>query len=377
VLYAGVMSGTSLDGVDVAVVQLDGDEEQPNHAELIGFRTVPYEAAFRDRLLGVLEGGGPAELCELNFALGRRFAEAVDTCFSDLGISPGDVAAIGSHGQTLWHAPPGELPGSTLQLGEAAVIAESLGVPVVADLRVRDVAAGGQGAPLTPYFDRLLLSSPTRARAIQNIGGMANVTWLPASDRASSGPGPIAFDTGPGVALIDEAVRVLTAGDLPFDRDGEVASEGVVLEEPLAEWLTDPFFQLPPPRSTGRERFGGVRLRGWLERYSDRRREDLVATLTELTVRTIVGGYRLAELDPDEVCMCGGGARNPDLLRRLDRLLPDVSLRPLEELGWDGDAREAAAFALLARQHHLRIRVDLSWATGALGARILGKWVPA
>jgi anhydro-N-acetylmuramic acid kinase len=150
-----------------------------------------------------------------------------------------------------------------------------------------------------------------------------------------------------------------------------------VLEDALVEWLEDPFFELPPPRSTGRERFGSPRLHGWLEGHSDGRGNDLIATLTELTARTIADAYGLAGLDPDEVCMCGGGARNPELLRRLARLLPDVPLLPLEQLGWDGDAREAAAFALLARQHHLGIPVDLSWATGAAGARMLGKWVPA
>lgn len=376
-LYAGVMSGTSLDGVDVALVRFDGREERPSHAELIGFRTFPYDAGFRRRLLDALETGGAATLCELNFALGRRFSEAVATALGELGIPAPDVGAIGSHGQTIWHAPPEDGPGSTLQLGEAAVMAENLGVPVVADLRVRDVAAGGHGAPLTPYFDRLMLSSPAHARAIQNIGGMANVTWLPATDEPGVGPGAIAFDTGPGVALIDGAVRLLTGGERLFDRDGESARAGAVLEEALAEWLADPFFEAPPPKSTGRERFGGARLEDWLERHSGARAEDLVASLTDLTARTIAGAYRLAKLAPQEVYLCGGGAKNPELVRRLDRLLPDASLRPLDELGWDGDAREAAAFALLARQHHLGIAVDLGWATGAPGPRILGKWVPA
>jgi anhydro-N-acetylmuramic acid kinase len=375
-LYAGVMSGTSLDGVDVAVAELTGEEESPNEASLVGFRTVPYGESFRDRLAVAVEGARADEICRLNFALGRRLAEAVEITLADLALAPGALVAIGSHGQTIWHDPPVDAAGSTLQLGEPAVMAEILGIPVVADFRVRDMAAGGHGAPLTPYFDWLLLSSPTVSRVVQNIGGMANVTWLPAPDEARRGD-RIAFDTGPGVALIDQAVRELTAGEEAYDRDGERAARGRVLDGPLGEWLEDPFFRLSPPRSTGRERFGAPRLRAWLERNSEQRDEDLIATLTELTARTVAGGYRLAELEPREAYLCGGGARNPSIRERLQRLLPDVSILPLDALGWDGDAREAAAFALLARQHHLGIPIDLGWATGAPGARILGKWVPA
>ncbi len=374
-LYAGVMSGTSLDGVDVAVLELTGEGERPDRASMVGFRTAPYGAAFRDRLASATEGARAPELCRLNFELGRRFAEAVELTLAELGLGPEALTAIGSHGQTIWHDPAVEGPGSTLQIGEAAVMAELLGIPVVADFRVRDVAAGGQGAPLTPYFDWLLLTTPGKSRAIQNIGGMANVTWLPADDL--EGPARIAFDTGPGVALIDAAVRELTGGAAAYDRNGKAAFRGRVLDEPLAEWLEDPFFQLPPPKSTGRERFGAPRLRDWLRRHAACSPEDLVATLTELTARAIAEGYALAGLEPDEVLLCGGGARNPAIRQRLQRLLPDVSVAPLETIGWDGDAREAAAFALLARQHHLGIAVDLEWATGAAGARVLGKWVPA
>jgi anhydro-N-acetylmuramic acid kinase len=376
VLYAGVMSGTSLDGVDVAVAEFTGEAEAPGRASLVGFRTVPYGEPFRERLAAAVEGVQADELCRLNFELGRRLAEAVEITLADLGLPPGALVAIGSHGQTIWHDPPADAPGSTLQLGEPAVMAEILGVPVVADFRVRDMAAGGHGAPLTPYFDWLLLSSPAIPRVIQNIGGMANVTWLPAGDD-SLGAGRIAFDTGPGVALIDQAVRELTAGEEPYDRDGERAAKGRVLGGPLGEWLEDPFFRLAPPRSTGRERFGAPRLREWLGRHHEQCDEDLIATLTELTARTIAEGYRLAGLQPREVYLCGGGARNPSIRERLQRFLPDVSILPLEALGWDGDAREAAAFALLARQHRLGIPIDLGWATGASGSRVLGKWVPA
>ncbi len=374
-LYVGLMSGTSLDGIDVAIAELGGEEERPSPALLAGYRTYPYEAAFRDRLAEALQDGSARELCELGFELGRRFADAVEAALADVDVRREDIGAIGSHGQTFWHHPPAELPGSTLQLGEAAVVVERLGVPVVADFRVRDVAAGGHGAPLTPYFDHLLLSSPDASRAIQNIGGMANVTWLPAEGR--DGSARTAFDTGPGVALIDEAVRRFSGGAEAYDRDGRGAARGRVLADPLAEWLEDPFFRTPPPRSTGREAFGARRLHEWLARHEAESADDLLATLTELTARTIAESYGLAGLQPDELYLCGGGARNPEIWGRLERLLPGVAVRRLDAIGWDGDAREAAAFALLARQHRLGIPLHLEWATGAPGSRILGKWVPA
>lgn len=374
-LYIGLMSGTSLDGVDVAVVEFGGSDEIPSSASLVAFESYPYESDLREAIRVVADGEslGAEPLCALGFDLGERFAAAVIDTLQTAGIDPASVIAIGSHGQTVWHVPPGpDRPGSTLQVGEAAVIAERTGIPVVADFRVRDVAAGGHGAPLSPYFDLLLLSSD-RPRAIQNIGGMANVTALPALGSEQ----PLAFDTGPGVALIDAAVRRLTVGTKTFDEDGRMATSGQVLEEALGEWLEDPFFSEPPPRSTGRERFGTERVDRWLQRHGGAAPEDLVATLTELTARTIAAAYQFIPFPLDEVYVCGGGARNPHLVDRLRRHLRSAEIRPLEVLGWNGDAREAAGFALLARQHVLRIPVDIGWATGAAGPRVLGKRVPA
>lgn len=376
--YLGLMSGTSLDGLDVAVVTFEGEQERPAASRLEAFRTVPYEEALRARLraacAGEGAGAGGADLCALGFELGRRFAAAVREVLDALGLSPADVACIGSHGQTVWHDPPGEGPGSTLQIGEAAAIAEATGIPVVADFRVRDVAAGGQGAPLTAYFDRLLLSSETEARGIQNLGGMGNLTALPRRD----GPGsPIAFDTGPGVALIDAAVHRLSGGREAFDAGGARAARGRVVEPALEAWLDDPFFETAPPRSTGRERFSEARLDAWLERHAQLPADDLVATLTELTARAVGRATRWVPFPLDAVFLCGGGARNLALVERIRARLDPVEVHTVESLGWDGEAREAAAFALLARQHHLGIPVDLGWATGARGPRRLGKWVPA
>ncbi|MCL7972779.1 MAG: anhydro-N-acetylmuramic acid kinase, partial [marine benthic group bacterium] len=240
------------------------------------------------------------------------------------------------------------------------------------DFRVRDVAAGGQGAPLSPYFDRLLLSGD-EARAIVNLGGMGNLTALPAS---GSDDTPVAFDTGPGVALIDGAVHHLTGGHQAFDAEGRLAAAGRVLGPDLESWLSDPFFSEPPPRSTGRERFGGAALARWLAGASGAPAEDLIATLTEVTAASVQRAFEWIPFDIDAVYLCGGGGRNPELVRRISADLDPTPVRSVDELGWDGDAREAAAFALFARQHMLGLPLDLGWATGAEGPRILGKRVP-
>ncbi|MFO7587113.1 MAG: anhydro-N-acetylmuramic acid kinase [Gemmatimonadota bacterium] len=374
--YIGLMSGTSLDGVDAALVRFEGEEERPAAARLVAFRTDAYGSVFRDRLSAAVRGdGGAPLLCDLGFELGERFADTALAVLAGTGVAPDGVTAIGSHGQTVWHRPPaGGRGGATLQVGEAAVVAERTGIDVIADFRVRDVAAGGHGAPLTPLFDLLVLADPARSRAVQNLGGMGNVTGLP---RDGSGARPRAFDTGPGVALLDGAVRRLSEGRESFDRDGRLAAAGDVIPAALDAWLADPFFAQEPPRSTGRERFGDAALDAWLARFAAARPEDLVATLAELTARSVAESYGHLGFAPDEVLLCGGGARNPELVRRLAARLGEERVRPLEAIGWDGDAREAAAFALLARQHVLGYPADLGWATGAPGPRLLGKRVPA
>ena len=375
-LYAGLMSGTSLDGVDAALVEFSGAAERPDSARLVAFRTDSYDPEIAARLLEAVAGrSGSKELCDLGFELGERFSASVLALLADAGVAPSEVAAIGSHGQTVWHRPPAAgRPGATLQIGESAVLAEQTGIDVISDFRVRDVAAGGHGAPLTPLFDLLVLSDPDCGRAIQNLGGMGNVTGLP---RPGSVGEPIAFDTGPGVALLDAATRKLTRGRLAFDVDGLLAAEGTVIEEALAPWLADPFFAESPPRSTGRERFGEAALEPWLQRFATAKPEDLLATLTEFTARTVADSYRFLGFRPDEVLLCGGGARNPELRRRIAQRLNGTPVLLLDSTGWDGDAREAAAFALLARQHVLGFPVDLGWATGAPAPRVLGKRTPA
>ena len=365
------MSGTSLDGIDVALVEIEGTGERPDRWRLVEFATSAYAAETRAQIRDAIESGSAATLCALDFELGHQIGRAVLDVLDSAGVSAGEVAAVGSHGQTVWHIPPaGEEAGATLQIGQASVIAEVAGCDVVSDFRTRDMAAGGHGAPLTAHTDWLLFQGE-EARLVQNIGGIANVTALPGSADTSDTT-PQSFDTGPGVALLDGAVETLTGGRLRYDDGGKIAAAGAVSRPALDYWLDDPYFALPPPKTTGRERFGGERLRDWLTRFAGLTTEDLVATLTELTARTIAESYRWIPFETSTCYLCGGGANNPALAGRLAALAPQTEFRRLSALGADGDSREAVAFALLARQHVLGYPGNASWATGASGARQLG-----
>lgn len=378
-LIVGLMSGTSLDGIDAALVSVEGRSLTEMRWKMVDFRTVPYSDERREAIhAGILAGTAEA-LCDLHTQLGEWFAEAVGEVCDSAGIAAAAVDLIGSHGQTVWHRPPsGGMRGATLQLGDAATIAERSGAPVVADFRMRDMAAGGQGAPLVPWVDQALFSLPDRARALQNVGGIANVTWVP--PRGSSDPA-FAFDTGPGNALIDAAVEFATDGRMTYDVDGRLAKQGKVDESLLAELLAHPFFALEPPKSTGREAFGRPlvhRLVEAVEPEGDSDWLDLVATLTELTARSIADAYQRWVLPRgiSEVVISGGGALNPTLMRRIRQLLDPVSVLGGEVLGVDPGAKEALAFAMLAWAHVNRIPANAPAATGASGPRILGSYTP-
>jgi anhydro-N-acetylmuramic acid kinase len=378
-LIVGLMSGTSLDGVDAALVEVEGTTEEAVSAKLVRALTLPYDEARREAIHAAIAAGSAEALCSLHADLGEWLAEAAIRVCDDAGVALERVAAIGSHGQTVWHRPPaGARRGATLQLGDAATIAERTGCAVVSDFRTRDVAAGGHGAPLVPWADRLLFSVPGRARALQNIGGIGNVTWLPpqGSDEAA-----FAFDTGPGNALIDAAVELATDRRLGFDRDGALAARGEVDGELLADLLRHPYFAAEPPKSTGREEFGRpfvVRLVEAMRPEGDRDWLDLVATLTELTARTIADAYArwLVPRGVHEVVITGGGARNPTLVGRIRALLAPLPVVDAAELGIDADAKEAVAFALLAWAHLHGIPANLPAATGAAGSRVLGSLTP-
>lgn len=379
-ILLGLMSGTSMDGIDAALLELEGDTPEAVTWELVGFHTRPYASAEREALARAVEGGGTAEaLCRLHADLGGWLAEAaLDVCRSE-GLEPERVAAVGSHGHTVWHAPPTDGgSGATLQLGDPARLAEATGIPVVSDFRARDVAAGGHGAPLVPFADRILFSAPGRARALQNLGGMGNVTWL--APRGDPAP-PEGFDTGPGVALLDAAARMATGGEWACDRDGALASQGAVDEGLLDRLLDHPFFHEVPPRSTGREAFGTPLVRELARGLEVGRREqwtDLIATLTALTARSVGRAYRrwIEPRGVDEVFLTGGGASNPVLRRAVEAELSPLPVRPGSELGLDPNAREAAAFAVLAWAHLRGVPANVPGVTGAAGPRVLGSLTP-
>lgn len=376
---AGLMSGTSLDGIDAAIVDFEGTSEADLRWRSVGFVSLPLTGAQREEIHEAMVRGGPAQLCGLHGRLGEWFSQAVVHACEASGVALDSVDLVGSHGQTIWHQPPADgQRGFTLQLGCASTIAERTGLPVVSDFRTRDMAAGGQGAPLVPWVDRALFSAPGKRRALQNIGGMGNVTWLPARGEEA---GLLAFDTGPGNVLIDAAVELATQGQETYDRDGQWARRGAVQQDLLRELLQHPFYALPPPKSTGREAFGKAMVRELAARHGAGGRmgwPDFIATLTALTARTIGEAYRawLLPRGLDEVFVTGGGARNPVLLEMIRGELVFPSVRTGDALGVDGDAKEAVAFAALAWAHVNRIPCNVPAATGAVGPRVLGSYTP-
>ena len=376
-IVVGLMSGTSVDGVDAVVVRLTGAPPALDW-QVLHHTHMPYTADLRQRIFAAFrpETGSVDDLCRLNFALGRAFADAALQAIDAAGLNPEQIALIGSHGQTLWHEPEGP-DASTLQLGEPAVIAEQTGIPVVSNFRTRDIAAGGQGAPLVAYVDALLLTHPERVRAAQNIGGIANVTYLPP---AGDKEGAFAFDTGPGNMLIDDAARRATEGDWAYDCDGALAAKGTVDAELLAALLDDAYLQQALPKTTGRERYGaqfGGRI--WTQaRERGLVPEDIVATLSAFTAASIERAYRdFLPRFPDEVIVSGGGARNSTLMAMLRQRLAPAAVIPSDEIGMAVEAKEALAFAVLAYETWHRRPGNLPAATGARRPVILGSITPA
>ena len=372
-VYVGLMSGTSLDGISAAVVRITKNDTGRLNADLLAFIGTHYTPTQRERLSRALTEGSPREYCRLAFDLGDWLADAAIAALAEAGVPRADVRAIGSHGQTIWHEPRH----STWQLGEAAVIAERTGIDVVSDFRVRDVAAGGQGAPLVPVADALLFAGDDW-RALQNIGGIGNVTIVPPNGTFD---GVRAFDTGPGVAVIDGVTRMLIP-DLAFDVDGRHASAGRAIDGVVGELLAHPYFASPPPKSTGRELFD----RPYMERLVERCRtarpncstDDIIATATLLTARSIADAYRRFMPEPvSEVLVSGGGAKNPALVAMIARAIEPIPVRAFAERYFDGEAKEAVAFALLAYLHVNDEPGNLPRATGARAPRILGKLTPA
>ncbi len=374
-IVVGLISGTSADGIEAAVVQIDG---APPALEwkLLKHLHVPHPAELRREILACFrpEHGTVDRLCALNFRLGEAFARAALQAIQTAELTPSQVDLIGSHGQSLWHIPTGP-DASTLQLGEPAVIAERTGITTISNFRTRDMAAGGQAAPLVPLLDILLLSHPTLTRAAQNIGGIGNVTYLPPAGTGR----PFAFDTGPGNMLIDYAATRATGGQWSYDRDGALASKGHVDERLLVELMQEPFLQQRPPKTTGPELFGapyGARV--WEQAkalgLSD---ADIVATVTAFTASSIARAY--ADFLPtpvDEVIASGGGAQNPVLMDMLRQALAPARLMRSDEVGLDVEAKEAIAFAVLAYETWFGRPGNIPAATGARHPVVLGNITP-
>lgn len=375
----GMMSGTSVDAIDAALVRIKGNAQDGALMTLERFASYPYHPEVRSRVKTLFdrEKADIDEICQLDFIVGEMFALVANRLIADAGLKNDDVDLIAAAGQTVWHHPrPAEMEWlgetfatrGTLAVGQAAVIAERTGIVTVGDLRVRDVAAGGHGAPLVAYFDWVTGLHKKRGRAMQNIGGIANTTYVKPGAALSE---VIAFDNGPGNMVVDELVFLLSDGAESYDRDGQRAARGTVREDVLAWCMSNPYFDLKPPKTTGRERFGRQYARQLIDAFPDTAPDDLIATATALTAESIVDSFRkwVFPLGPvDDLIVAGGGAKNPVLMEMLRSRLPDTEVRAYEHL----DAKEAMAMALIANDSILGLPTNVASATGARPA-ILGK----
>ncbi|HOC54526.1 MAG TPA: anhydro-N-acetylmuramic acid kinase [Verrucomicrobiota bacterium] len=377
----GLMSGTSADGIDAVAVEISG-RGRHLRARVVAHTHRSFPPILRRRILDACLHGTVAEICELNFLLGEHFARAALGAIRRAHLKPADIAAIGSHGQTVHHLPNARTP-STLQIGESAVIAERTGITTIADFRVRDMAAGGQGAPLVPYADWALFTDERRPRIVQNLGGIGNLTFLPPRAGLQD---VVAFDTGPGNMVMDGLMAELTRGRQTFDQDGRWAARGQVSEKLLAEMMAHPFLRRRPPKTTGREEFGEAFVRRvlGLARRLRLRPEDTLATATAFTAASVADAYRrfvfprlkTSELGRLQVVLGGGGARNPTLRSMLARRIGVGELLTHEDFGIANAAKEALAFAILAHETLRGKPGNVPSATGARRAAVLGQIVP-
>jgi anhydro-N-acetylmuramic acid kinase len=397
-LILGLMSGTSADGIDVALAEVS-ENSRIVRRSLRDHTTMPMNAAVRKEILRIAEGGTctAGEISQLNFRVGEEFAAAAIAACKKFRVKMPAIRLIGSHGQTIFHQGDpvsflGKKTSSTLQIGEPAVIAARTGVPTVGDFRVADMAVGGQGAPLVPYVDRLLLTNPSVGRVALNLGGIGNVTVLPAgqvlteaaerraqrSQRNNPQPKVMAFDTGPGNMVIDALVAHFSGGSARFDRDARMARSGRCVASLLRELLTDPYLRLRPPKSTGREYYG----RAFVDKLLTKARklrvcpEDLVRTVTVFTPLSVVDAlnrFVLPQVKIGQLIVSGGGAKNPLMMAQLTAALAPIEVLPLSQFGISEEAKEAYAFALLAYETWMRRPGNLPTATGAKKAVVLGK----
>lgn len=380
----GLMSGTSADGVDAALIEVSGQGPR-TRVELLAHAVHPVDPGLRHEIVQSCQprSGTVDRICQLNFRLGEVFAEAALAVAREAGLTMAEIDLIGSHGQTLFHIPArdagrGLVTPSTLQAGEPAVIAERTGVTVVADFRCRDMAAGGIGAPLAPYVHHLLFGDPKRTVCVHNLGGISNLSLLPKGRDLNRVTG---FDTGPANMVIDRIVEEVSGGEDLFDRDGLRASRGKVREEMLEALLAHPFITQPPPKATGREDFGPAFAEKILIRAREERLggDDLVTTVTAFTAETILRNYRLFVLpyhDPDQIILAGGGAYNRTLVSMLSRGLDPIPVVLSDAAGFPAKALESVIFAVLAHETVAGVESSLPAVTGASHATVLGTIVP-
>ncbi|OSX98804.1 anhydro-N-acetylmuramic acid kinase AnmK [Bacillus nitratireducens] len=372
---AGIMSGTSLDGIDVALVHIEGSGVD-SKVELIHFTTVPFCNDIKNEIQQSLslENSNVQLICSLNFKLGLCFANAVKEVCKESNISLEKLDLIGSHGQTIYHQPKqdGNMIPSTLQIGEPAVIAYETNTTVISNFRTMDMAAGGQGAPLVSYSEVILYRHQTKNRLLQNIGGIGNVTVIPSK---VSNKSVIAFDTGPGNMVIDDVCQRLF--QLPYDQNGWIAKQGVVVDEILTYCTNHPFLKMNPPKSTGREQFGEEFVSELLKRFEKHGKENLLTTVTMFTASSIVHHYKkfiLPYYEIDEVILGGGGSYNDTLVEMIRKGLKEekCAIFIQEDIGYSSEAKEAIAFAILANETHHRNPNNVPSATGAKKSVVLG-----
>ena len=374
----GLMSGTSADGMDAALTEITGSGLS-TRVKMIAFVSMPYPEDMHNEILRLASGtaGSGRDLCLFSFLWGQLALEACLAVCEKANVDPFSIDLVGSHGQTLWHAPTaetflGRAVRGTLQMGEASVIAEGLGCPVVSDFRVRDLAAGGQGAPLVPYTEYLLYRREDAAVGLQNIGGVGNITVLPKGGRMED---TFAFDTGPGNMVMDQIVSHVTVGALRYDENGALAASGRCNETLLAWMLQDPYLEKAPPKTTGREAYGAAYVDRLMEKgqslaLSDR---DILATACRFTASCIrVAIDRHCPVKPDRLIIGGGGSRNPTLMNMIQREL-SIPVLTNEDLGLDSDAKEAVAFAILANECVHGVANNMPSVTGAEHPVVMGK----
>lgn len=373
-LVVGLMSGTSADGIDAVLTRITGSGTS-TQVEQLGFYFLPFDSDTRRAILEICGGehGGTREVCLLGTHLGRLYAQAVQELLRVTGTEKVDL--IGNHGQTVYHIPE-EMPylnttlRGTLQIGDPSYLAEAFGCPVVSDFRIRDMAAGGLGAPLVPYTEFLLYRSETEDVALQNIGGIGNITLLPAGCTLEE---VTAFDTGPGNMIMDALVMKITEGAMGYDDGGRLAASGKVIPELLKWMLEDPYLDRQPPKTTGREYYGADYVERLLS-VGDYSLVDVLATATDFTAQTIALSLRrFAPRLPQRLVVAGGGSRNPTLLQFLQNALPEVQVQTQEDLGMDSDAKEAVAFAILANEALFGICNNAPSATGAKHGVVMGR----